>query len=193
MRNLVLVPVLLLTLGLESAGEDTKAVLEKQAASLEHRIADLQRELAAVRAKLEKLSPQKALTPAQAVESFRKNPTESVTVEFGVERIGVQDTLTRVGDDPDPSIIAKWDNYLPGGGTLTAILPPSVYKKLLLPTNEGKKVPLTPGSERQQVVDHVEKHGIRVTGLLRDKGFDQYVIVVADSEKVVLYIAGSGM
>ena len=121
------------------------------------------------------------------------HPTKPVTVEFGVERIGVPDTLTRVGEDPDPPIIAKSDNYLPGGGTLTAIFPPRVYKKLLLPAKDAKRVPLTAGKERQQVIEHVEKHGIRVTGVLRDKGFDQYVIVIEDPANVVLYIAGSGM
>ena len=54
-------------------------------------------------------------------------------------------------------------------------------------------MPLTAGKERQQVVEHVEKHGIRVTGVLRDNGFDQYVIVIEDPANVVLYFAGSGM
>jgi hypothetical protein len=81
-----------------------------------------------------------------------------------------------------------------GGGTLTAIIPPAVYRKLKLPAAEPGATPLTPGEERAQVVKHIETHGIRVRGILEPGGFrdEDYTIEVADPGDVVLYLKGSG-
>jgi hypothetical protein len=169
--------------------------LQQRAADIERLIADLERELLLVRRELAKVTPRRGLTPYEAVEQFKRFPKEPVTVEFGVEPVGYPDAPTREGDDPEPAIMARWDNYLVGGGTITAIVPPKVYRQLTIPTKEGGKVALTPGQERKQVVKHIEEHGIRVTGVLEPGGInnDQYVIRVDEAANVVLYIKGSGM
>jgi hypothetical protein len=185
---------ILVALGVSTAwaAQPDQAALEQRAASLEKQIGELQRELAQVREALQTRSPRKAVTPHDAVAAFQKNPKQPVTVEFGVERIGYPDAPSRVGDDPEPAISATWDNYLPGGGTLTAIVPPQVYRKLLLPTTDGKTVALAPGKERRQVVEHIERHGLRVTGVLERDAWNGYVIRIEDAKNVELYIAGSG-
>ena len=177
----------------EPLGEPRLNFLRQRAANIERLIADLEKELLEVRRELAKVS-RRGMTPHEAVEQFRKFPQEPVTVEFGVEPIGYPDGPIREGEDPEPAIVARWDNYLVGGGTLTAIVPPKVYRQLMLPTQDGGKVPLTPGQERKQVVRHIEEHGVRVTGVLEPGGInqDQYVIRVDGPEKVVLYIKGSG-
>jgi hypothetical protein len=171
---------------------DEKAALEKQAAELRQQIARLQKELEIVEERWQKLAPRRALTPAEAVAAFRTKPENPVTVEFGVLPIGERSGPIAVGEDPDPAIIAVWDNYLPGGGTLTAVIPPGVFKKLQLPNKDGTKNPLKLGEERKQVVGHIETNGIRVTGVLRDHGRDRFSITIDDPANVVLYITGSG-
>jgi hypothetical protein len=169
--------------------------LQQRATDLVRMIADLEQELLRVRRELAKISPRRGVTPQEAVEQFKRFPKEPMTVEFGVERIGYPDSPIRDGDDKEPAIVAKWDNYLVGGGTMTAIIPPKVYRQLVLPTKDGGKVALSPGQERKQVARHIEEHGIRVTGVLEPGGInnDQYVIRVNEPEDVVLYIKGSGM
>jgi len=175
------------------AKRDAEA-LQQRAASLERMIADLENELLQVRRELAKLSPRRGVTPQEAVEQSKRFPKEPVTVEFGVEPIGYPDGPIREGEDLEPAIMARWDNYLVGGGTMTAIVPPKIYRQLMLPTKDGGKVALSPGQERKQVVRHIEEHGIRVTGVLEPGGInnDQYVIRVNEPRDVVLYIKGSG-
>src|SRR5262245_34207747 len=168
--------------------------LQQRAAKIERMIADLEKELRQVRRELAKVMPRRGMPPQEAVEQFKRFPKEPVTVEFGVEPIGYQDAPIREGEDPEPAIMARWDNYLVGGGTITTIVPPKVDRRLTLPTKDGGKVSLTPGQERKQVVKHIEEHGIRVTGMLEPGGIndDQYVIRVNELGDVVLYIKGSG-
>jgi hypothetical protein len=176
-------------------GKTDAQALQQRAADLERMIADLERELLQVRRELSKSPLRRGVTPQEAVEQFKRFPKEPVTVEFGVEPIGFPDAPIREGDDQEPAIMARWDNYLVGGGTLTAIVPSKVYRQLTIPTKEGGKVALTSGQERSQVVKHIEEHGIRVTGVLEPGGINnvQYVIRVDEPENVVLYIKGSGM
>ena len=168
--------------------------LQQRAAAIERLIAELEKELLQVRRELAKSSPRRGVTPHEAVEQFKRFPKEPVTVEFGVEPIGYPDGPIREGEETEPAIMARWDNYLVGGGTITAIVPAKVYRQLTLPTTGGGKVPLMLGQERKQVVNHIEEHGIRVTGVLEPGGInnDQYIIRVIEPENVVLYIKGSG-
>jgi hypothetical protein len=169
--------------------------LKQRSADIERLIAELEKELLHVRRELAKVSPRRGVSPQEAVEQFKRFPKEPVTVEFGVEPIGYPDGPIREGDDPEPPIMARWDNYLVGGGTMTAVIPPKLYRQLAIPAKDGSKVPLTPGQERSQVVKHIQEHGIRVTGVLEPTGInsDQYVIRFDEPENVVLYIKGSGM
>jgi hypothetical protein len=172
------------------AQQSEVAALEARAAELEQRIAALQQELNEIRDKIAELTPH-PLTPYEALVSFERRPDKRITVEFGVAPIGYPSGLVTAGDDPEPAIIATWDNYFHGGGTLTAIVPPNVYRRLSLPTKDGQKVKLTMGRERQQVVDHIEKHGIRVTGVMQPgEGFsdNDFTIRVKRPEDVQLYI-----
>ncbi len=168
--------------------------LRQRADAIERLIASLQDELAHIRSQLDKPSHRKAVTPQEAVEQFKRFPKEPVTVEFGVEPIGYPDVIVRVGDDPEPPIWARWDNRLVGGGTLTAIVPPAVYRKLTLPATDASQKPLTLRDERKEVVRHIETHGIRVTGILMPGGLhgEDYTIQITDPANVVLYIKGSG-
>jgi hypothetical protein len=170
------------------------AGLVERAKNIEGLIASLDRELAHIRGQLARLPGRKGVTPQEAVEQFKRWPKEPVTVEFGVEPVGYPDAPVRLGDDPEPAISARWDNFLPGGGTLTAIVPPAVYRKLAIPAPDGSQTALATGQERAQVVKHMETHGIRVTGLLEPGGFhgEDYVIRISKPQEVVLYIKGSG-
>jgi hypothetical protein len=86
-----------------------------------------------------------------------------------------------------------WDNYLVDGGTLEAVVPPAVYKKLALPGKDNARSPLAVRDARREVVKHVEQHGIRVTGTIEQVAFNRFVIKVASPEQVALYIKYSGM
>jgi hypothetical protein len=170
------------------------AALAERASNLERLIDSLEEELVHVRRQLAKLPARKGVTPQAAVEQFKKHPKEPVTVEFGVEPIGFPDAPVRQGDDPAPAISARWDNRLVGGGTLTAIIPPPIYRKLKIPTAAGGEISLTPGKERAEVIRHIETHGIRVTGVIEPGGIqnEDYLIRVIEPGEVVLYIRGSG-
>jgi hypothetical protein len=176
-----------------AAPPDSVALAER-AKDIESLIASLEKELAHVRGQLAGLPGRRGVTPQEAVDQFRRWPDVPVTVEFGVEPVGYPDAPTREGDDPEPAISATWDNRLVGGGTLTAIIPPAVYRQLKIPASGGGSTPLAPGQERKQVVKHIETHGIRVTGILQPGGFQNadFVIRVSKPEDVVLYIMGSG-
>jgi hypothetical protein len=177
-----------------AADPPDEPALRQRADELERLIGSLEKELVHVRRQLARLPARRGVTPEQAVEQFQRFPKEPVTVEFGVEPVGYPDAPARLGEDPEPAISARWDNRLLGGGTLTAIVPPAVYRKLKVPGAAAGAAPPTPGAERAQVVKHIETHGIRVTGVLEPGGFknEDYVIQVSDPGDVVLYIKGSG-
>jgi hypothetical protein len=170
------------------------AALAERARDIEGLITSLEKELAHVRGQLARLPGRRGVTPQEAVDQFKRWPKEPVTVEFGVEPVGYPDAPARLGEDPEPAISATWDNRLVGGGTLTAIVPPAVYRQLKIPASDGSSTPLAPGQERKQVVKHIETHGIRVTGILQPVGFQNqdFVIRVSEPTEVVLYIMGSG-
>lgn len=172
---------------------DDPVTLEKRTAHLEKEIDRFQRELAQVREALAKQRPPKAVSPVEAVSMFRKDPNQIVTVEFGVQKIGYPDGPIPIGEDPEPAISATWDNYLVDGGTLTAVIPPRIYRKLTLPGKEGSRVALSPGMQRKQVVAHIEANGVRVTGAIKEISPNRFTIFIDDAAKVVLYIKGSGM
>jgi len=170
------------------------AALAERARDIEGLIASLEKELAHVRGQLARLPGRRGVTPQEAVDQYQRSPDVPVTVEFGVEPVGYPDAPARLLDDPEPAISATWDNRLVGGGTLTAIVPPAVYRQLKIPALDGGSTPLTPGQERAQVVKHIETHGIRATGILQPGGLqnEDFVIRVSEPEDVVLYIKGSG-
>ena len=176
------------------AGPPEAAGLAERAKCIEGLIASLEQELAHVRRQLAGLPGRKGVTPQEAVAQFKRSPADPVTVEFGVEPVGYPDAPIRMGDDPEPAISAVWDNRLVGGGTLTAIIPPAVYRKLTIPGPDGSQAALSPGQERAQVVKHIESHGIRVTGILEPGKFrnEDYVIRISEPENAVLYVKGSG-
>jgi hypothetical protein len=171
------------------------ADLRQKLTDLEGRIAALQREAVELRHQLDKLAPPKlaAVGPHEAIEAYRKNPNQPVTVEFGVEA-GSGACRTGLGPGAD-AIIATWDGRFPGGGTLTAILHPSAYVGLKIPSKEIGREAVTPplGDERAAIGRHIDEHGLRVTGVIRQgEGFPRvpsYYIEVDDPAKVVLYIS----
>jgi hypothetical protein len=196
MRYLTLTLGLLLPLALPSWADDQPgpdpADLQKKLSELEERIATLQREAAELRMQLDKLTSHKVviLTPQEAVDAYKKNPNQSVTVEFGVEPGSAR---IRTGFGHEDAIWAIWDGQLSGGGTFTAILQPRAYMELKIPSKEkgtaGVKPPL--GGERTFVGRHVDVNGLRVTGQIRQgsEGFwrGDYYMVVDDPSKVVLF------
>ena len=196
MRSLMLALGLLSALALPSLADDqpgpNPAALHKRLAALEEQIATLQREAGELRQQLDKLAPPRVaiLSPQEAVEAFKKNPGQPVTVEFGVEPGSAG---SRTGLGPDDLIWATWDNRLVGGGSFSAILFPEAYVGLTIPAKEkgqaGVKPP--PGGERALVGRHIDVNGLRVTGLIRQRGEASwradYYIVVDDPTKVVLY------
>jgi len=196
MQLLVLALGLVWALALPSWAEDQPspdpAALRKKLAELEKRIGALQREADELRQQVDKLAPPRIviLTPQEAVEAYKKNPKQPVTVEFGVEPGSARFRTELVRGD---TIGAIWDGRLLGGGTFTAILAPKAYGELNIPSKaKGKDaVKPTPGSERAVVGRHIDENGLRVTGLIRPKGeapwLDDYYIVVDDPSQVVLF------
>src|SRR5262249_49109298 len=169
------------------------AALEKKLTELGERIATLQREVTELRNQLDKLTPPKAvvLTPQEAVEAYKKNPNQPVTVEFGVE---LGSARFRTGFGEEDSIWAIWDGQLAGGGTFSAILRPRAYLELNIPSKEKGKAAVKPpaGDERKLVGRHVDENGLRVTGLVRRRGdalpgLEEYYIVIDDPSKVHLF------
>jgi hypothetical protein len=187
---------LLLAMILPSWADDppspNPAALHKKLTELEKQIATLQREAAELRRQLDRLSPPRVviLTPQQAIEAYKKNPTQPVTVEFGVEPGSAGD---RTGLSPRDVIWATWDGRLHGGGTFTAILHPKAYLELKIPSKEKGKAATKPppGRERTLVGRHLDENGLRVTGLIRKRGeapwLGDYYLVVDDPSKVVLF------
>jgi hypothetical protein len=138
------------------------------------------------RGKAEPPAPKKAaLTPEQAVSSFKQDPKKPVTVEFGVESAGWPDGPTKVGEDPMPPIMADWDGRLSGGGKFTLILTAKAIRGL---KDIGIELPPT---QPMGIVDakrlglickHLKGKGVRVTGLIRasrpeHRNTDYYIVV----------------
>lgn len=182
---------------------ETLAALEQRIARLERLSRELESELAATRRDFERLRPRKTrgVTPQEAVNSCLRDPERPVTVEFGVEPgcAAILDGLIREGEDPVGPMRVVWDNRLTDGKTLTAYLPPKVYRRLkgFAPADEREVVEARPGELasdplRSRVAAHIEENGIRVTGTLREDAFGNYFIEVADAADVVTYIKGSG-
>jgi hypothetical protein len=179
------------------------AALEQRIARLEQQASQLQQDLQAAKQELQRLAPRKvrAMTPQDAVNAYLKDPDQPVTVEFGVEPgcAAILDGLVREGEDPVGPIRAVWDNRLVDGKTLTAYLPPKVYRRLkgFAPDDERKVVVAQPGESlldplRSRVAKHIEENGIRVTGAIQRDAFENYFIQVDDPLNVVTYIKGSG-
>jgi hypothetical protein len=169
--------------------------LEKQVADLQTRIPVLQKMLDDAQAELREGVRSVALTPAQAVESFKQNPKSAVAVEFGVGPIGFHEGLARVGDDPLPPMILTWDNYFPGGGTFSAIVPGRVYARLADFAGETPLDAVIIGensfeSLRRKIARHIEANGVRIIGLVEKHG-DNYVIHVHEPGQVITYIKHS--
>ena len=118
---------LFLAVSLPATADETPTpsdrTVQERLADIEQRIDELKREVQELRAQLppEIAGKRRALTPIEAVESFRKNPQQPVTVEFGVLP-GSADELSGLQhlDEPVGPIRAVWDNYLPEGRTFTA-------------------------------------------------------------------------
>jgi hypothetical protein len=190
------------------------ATLQKKLIELEEDIAKLQREAAELRVQLDKLAPRRVmiLTPQEAVEAFKKHPDQPVTVEFGVlegsaanrtgpvarpsidlvdlKEPGAMRTGPGIGGDP---IWATWDGYLIGGGQFTVTLTARAYAGLKIPSNAPGQpaVAPPPGRERQAIGEHIDDHGLRVTGLVRRAGGapfqDNYEMVIDDPSSVALF------
>ena len=170
--------------------------LEKQVADLASRIPVLQKMLDDARAELREGVRPPAMTPIEAVESFKTDPKKVVTVEFGVQPIGSHSDLVHVGDDPAPPMILTWDNHLPGGGTFTAIVPGRVYRQLADFPPETLIDELAvgedpPNSLRRRIARHIEANGVRIIGVI-EKHDDNYGIRIHDPGQVITYIKNSG-
>ncbi len=170
--------------------------LEKQVADLTSGIPVLQKMLDDAQAELRHGTPPPAMTPIEAVESFKTDPKKAVTVEFGVQPIGVHSGLVRVGDDPTPPMILTWDNYLPSGGTFSAIVPGRVYRQhvdfpgetLIDELAAGED---SPNSLRRRIARHLEANGVRIIGVI-EKQNNSYLIRVHEPGQVITYIKNSG-
>lgn len=172
------------------------AAIKKRLIDLEEQIATLQREAAILRQQLNQLkAPSQAviLTPPAAVEAHKKYPDQAVTVEFGVEE-GSGAFRTGLGSETN-AITATWDGRLDGGGTFTVILFPKAYAELTIPSKKKGQDAFRPwpGFEREVVGRHIDEHGLRVTGIVRQCGIwpgaTNYRIEVADPSKVELFIS----
>jgi hypothetical protein len=202
--SVVVVPVASLTIGIDVEPAAAKSILskarvarlERQVAELQTRIPVLQKMLDDAQAELREGVRPVAMTPAEAVESIQKEPRKAVTVEFGVGPIGFHEGLVRVGDDPLPPMVLTWDNYLPGGGTFSAIVPGRVYARLADFTTASPLDAVTIGensfeSLRRKIARHIEANGVRMIGLV-EKHDDNYVIHVHEPAQVITYVKNSG-
>jgi hypothetical protein len=196
MRYVMLTLGLLFLTALFSRADDQPlpdpAALQSKLTQLDMRIAALQREAAELRTQLDKLSPPKVpiLTPQEAVEAFKKDPNQPVTVEFGVNP---GSAWIRTGIGHEDAIWAIWDGQLAGGGSFVAIVQPKAYMQLKIPSKEKGKAAVKPpaGSERSLIGRHIDENGLRVTGLVRHSSespwLGEYYIEVDDPSKVVLF------
>jgi hypothetical protein len=190
--------------GQESATQTTDLpALEERITRLEQQAGQLQQDLELARLELRRLAPRKvrAMTPQDAVNQFLKHPDQPVTVEFGVEPgcASILDGPVREGEDAVGPMRAVWDNRLVDGKSLTAYLPPKVYRRLkgFAPDDEREVIVPRPGESlvdplRSRIAKHIEENGIRVTGMIQQDAFENYFIQVNEPKDVVTYIKGSG-
>jgi hypothetical protein len=164
------------------------AVLERRIAELEQQVATLQRELQGVRKDLQALvRPAAALTPAEAVQAFQRDPKKVLTVEFGIESTGWPDAPTRSGEDQMPPILADWDGRLPNGGKFTLFLTPKAIQGL---KDVGVELGPSPPAGLMDVqriaflCKHLKGKGVRVTGLVQPSRpgarYTDYYLIVDD-------------
>jgi hypothetical protein len=208
MRHVIFV-LTCLCFSVPAAGEETAtkaadiAALEQRIERLEQQASQLQQDLEAAKQDLQRLAPRKvrAMTPQDAVNAFLKQPDQPVTVEFGVEPecAAIFDGLFREGEDPIGPMRAIWDNRLADGKSLTAYLPPKVYRRLKGFAPEDAREVIVPRQGenaidplRSRVAKHIEENGIRVTGTIQRDSFENYFIQIDDPANVVTYIKGSG-
>jgi hypothetical protein len=170
-----------------AASKIDTAAIGQRIADLERQLAAVQKELQAIRSQLQAQARPKvvAMTPEEAVRSFKQDPKKLVTVEFGVESAGWPDAPVRVGEDPMPPIMADWDNRLPGGGKFSLLLTAKAIRGL---RDIGIELPPAPPAEfvdlqRLSVLcKHLKGKGVRVTGFVRSSRPEQantdYYIVV---------------
>jgi hypothetical protein len=126
-----------------------------------------------------------AMTPEQAVASFRQDPEKPCTVEFGVESAGWLDGPLRVDEDPTPPILADWDGRLLNGRKFSLFLTGRAIRGL---NDVGIELPpdQPPGLVGPQrlglLCKHLKGRGVRVTGLIRptrpaETRTDYYIVV----------------
>jgi hypothetical protein len=198
MRHYLLLSVLVVALASVGASGDVAqpsaskvdtAVLEKRIAELERQLASLQKELQALRSELQVQAKPKvvAMTPEEAVASFKLDPKKPITVEFGVESAGWPDGPVAIDEDQMPPLMADWDNRLKNGGKFTLILTAKAIRGL---KDVGIELP---SAQPAELVDlqrlgvlcrHLKGAGVRVTGSVRanrpDERYTDYYIVVDD-------------
>jgi hypothetical protein len=171
------------------------AALEKKIADLERQLASLQKELQAVRSELQAQGKSKivAMTPEEAVKSYKLDPKKPVTVEFGVESAGWPDGPVAIDEDPMPPIMADWDNRLANGGKFTLLLMPKAIRGL---KDVGIELP---SAQPVELVDHkrlgvlcreLKGKGVRVTGSVQasrpQERYTDYYIVVDDADNFAI-------
>jgi hypothetical protein len=129
-----------------------------------------------------------AMTPEEAVRSYRQHPDKPVTVEFGVESAGWPDAPIPIGEDQMPPIMADWDGRLSNGGKFTLLLTARAIRGL---TDVGVELPQSQpaelvDSERLDVLcKHLRSKGVRVTGHVKasrpGEAHTDYYVVVDDA------------
>jgi hypothetical protein len=198
MRHWQLVYILWVALVAGSAlgDEPQPAVPHVDAAALESRLADLERQLVGVLNELRDIrgalhAPRKtevcAMTPAEAIESFKQSPNQLVTVEFGVESAGWLDGPIPIGEDPMPPILADWEGRLPNGGKFSLHLTAKAIRGLNdveidLPPQQP--VGFLDPSRLGVLSKQLNGKGVRATGLIKahrpGDPYSDYSIVVDD-------------
>lgn len=124
-------------------------------------------------------------TPAEAVESFKHNPMEQITVEFGVESAGWPDSPIPIGEDPLPPIMADWDGRLPNGGKFSLVLTAKAIRGLKdvgIDLPPAQPVGLVDQARLGVLCKHLKGKGVRVTGLVRatrpgERHTDYHIVV----------------
>lgn len=198
MRNCLFPAVLAVVLTSVAAGGDNPppSAPAVETATLEMRLLDLERQLASLRQELSDLhrelqvlaaSRVVPMTPEQAVNAFKQDPDQLLTVEFGVESAGWLDGPVSIDEDPTPPIRAEWDGRLSNGGQFALFLTARAIRGL---ADIGIELPpASPAglvdSERLGLIcRHLKGKGVRVTGLVRanrpEARNTDYTIVVDD-------------
>lgn len=170
-----------------AAPQTDPEALAKKVAELERRLAAVHKELQDVRRELQAQAKPRAaaLTPVEAVTSFRQDPKKLLTVEFGVESAGWPSGPIPIGEDQMPPIMADWDGRLPNGGKFTLLLTAKAIRGL---KNVGVDLPpaqpvgLADIQRLDVLCKHLKGKGVRVTGRVqpsrpREAHTDYYIIV----------------